>query len=344
VLTADITCTDKTWTPIGLSGYTYQGKFNGQGHSITGLSNADMTYSGYVVAIGLFGDVGGSAVIQNVAVKNCDLKLDSGSMVYAGAIAAANGGTAENCNCTGTVRVASEKSYVGGIVGANSGTVQNCYNTGTVEAACTDRHGTVYVGGVVGDNSGTVKNCYNTGTVSGGVAADVGGIVGYNSYGTVTNCLSVGAVSGGRNADVGGVVGWYLNNDSVTSYVEYCYFLDTTASEPIGDAGTATVTNVAALTAEQLQSLSNCVGFSTDTWYEGLSYPVLKALSAEVHLYANSNEDTVLQHFICAYVPTAFANPFTYADHTFTGWNTHADGDGTPTARTTRSCCCRATR
>ncbi|MCR5611130.1 MAG: InlB B-repeat-containing protein [Clostridiales bacterium] len=448
-LTEDITCKDKTWTPIGLSGHTYQGRFNGQGHSITGLSNADVSYSGYVVAIGLFGDVGGSAVIQNVAVKNCDLTFDpdsSDAMVYAGAIAAANGGTVENCYCTGTVHVASEKAYVGGIVGGNSGTVQNCYNTGTVGAACTDSHGTVYVGGVIGDNSGTVKNCYNTGTVSaesevnlarvyvGGVVGShngetvqdchntgavsgsgahshvggvvgysykkiqdcyntgavsgsgcetVGGVVGYtgstvqaclntgkvsngsgayvggiagsNTYGSVENCLNTGEISGtetdaggvvGENfggsvkyclsvgtvsgTARGGVVGWCVNNDSIATSIENCYYLNTAASAAIGSVGTATVTNVSALTAEQLKSIANCVGFSADNWTEGMFYPVLKDFSAEVHLYANSNEDLVLQRFICAYVPTAFSNPFTYADHVFTGWNTDPDGDGTP--------------
>ncbi len=447
-LTEDITCTDKTWTPIGLSGHTYQGRFNGQGHSITGLSNADMTYSEYVVAIGLFGDVGGSAVIQNVAVKNCDLTLDSGSMVYAGAIAAANGGTVENCYCTGTVRVASEEFYVGGIVGGNSGTVQNCYNTGTVGAACTGEHGIVYVGGVVGENSdsGTVKNCYNTGTVnaekevdlaqvnvggvvgfhngetvqdchntgavsgsgedthvggvvgysykkvqdcyntgavsgsdckvvggvvgytkltvqaclntgevSGGSGTYVGGIAGSNHYGSVESCLNIGEISGtGTDAAGvvgehfggavknclsvgtvsgtarGGVVGWCVNNDSIATTIENCYYLNTAASAAIGRVGTATVTNVAALTAEQLKSLSNCVGFSTDTWYEGLSYPVLKNLSGEVHLYANSNEDLVIASYLPAFVPTKIANPFTYADHDFTGWNTDPDGNGDP--------------
>ena len=45
-LTADITCTDKTWTPIGTDNESYKGTFNGQGHTITGLSNADVDYSG----------------------------------------------------------------------------------------------------------------------------------------------------------------------------------------------------------------------------------------------------------------------------------------------------------
>ena len=372
-LTADIVCENpdgtpaKDWIPIGTENKPYKGTFDGQGHTITGLSNANVGYSGLAagdtVYLGLFGYVN-TGTVQKVTVADCDFSIASDARnleVYIGAIIGYNVGTVENCRNTGSLsptlaidNVGME--CVGGVVGQNyNGTVKNCVNTGAVSGG-----NAAYVGGVVGNNVGavktclntgavsggrsahvggiagcitgfrTVEDCLNTGAVSGGVAADVGGIVGYNVYSNVRNCLSVGAVSGGDRAKVGGAVGYCLSNASVTCYVENCYYLDTAASAAIGPVGTATVTNVSALSAEQLKSLSSCVGFSTDTWCEGLSYPVLKALSAEVRLYANSNEDLVLQRFICAYVPTAFANPFTYADHEFTGWNTQADGDGDP--------------
>jgi SAM-dependent methyltransferase len=49
-LTEDITCTDKTWTPIGDERFRYDGTFDGQGYKIIGLSNADVDYSGLSVA------------------------------------------------------------------------------------------------------------------------------------------------------------------------------------------------------------------------------------------------------------------------------------------------------
>lgn len=368
-LTEDITCTDKTWTPIGTDNERYKGTFNGQGHTITGLSNADVDYSRLAdhdkVCLGLFGYVDDGGTVQKVTVAGCDFSITTDAVdlhVYIGAIVGNNSGTVENCRNVGSLSPTLAFSgninrvRVGGVVGQNyNGTVKNCVNTGAVSGG-----DNADVGGVVGHNSKAVKTCLNTGAVSGGAGAEVGGIAGfvardktvedclntgavsggdlanvggvggYNAYGTVKNCLSVGAVSGGINSGVGGAVGSCPNNASVTSYVENCYFLDTAASAAIGDVGSATVTNVYELSAEQLKSLSNCVGFSTDTWYEGLSYPVLKNLSGEVHLYANSNEDLVLQRFICAYAPTKIANPFTYANHEFTGWKTNADGEGDP--------------
>ncbi len=387
-LTEDITCTDKTWTPIGTDNESYEGTFNGQGHTITGLSNADVDYSGLSaddeVYIGLFGRSYGT--VKNVVIEDCDLSFasDADGYVYMGAVVGRNGGTVEACSVSGKLSAAltsySVTARVGGVVGDNHNTVKTCTNSGAVSVS--GNYSSICVGGVVGNDDSSVQNCANTGAVSGagydtvgGIAGSgvsvkncfntgaisgengstggivgytaygtvenclnvgtvtgdslAGGVIGQNSYGTVKTCLSVGAVSGSGRYN-GGVVGICPDNASVKSYVENCYCLDTSASAAIGNAGSAVVTSVSALTAEQLKSLSNCVGFSTDTWYEGLSYPVLKNLSGEVHLYANSNEDLVLQRFICAYAPTKIANPFTYADHDFTGWNTQADGEGDP--------------
>ena len=388
-LTADITCTDKTWTPIGDDHFRYGGTFDGQGYKIIGLSNADVDYSGLSaddeVYIGLFGRSYGT--VKNVVIEDCDLSFassDADGYVYMGAVAGYNGGTVEACSVSGKLSAAltsySVTARVGGVVGDNHNTVKICTNSGAVSVS--GNYSSICVGGVVGNDDSSVQNCANTGAVSGagydtvgGIAGSgvsvkncfntgaisgengstggivgytaygtvenclnvgtvtgdslAGGVIGQNSYGTVKTCLSVGAVSGSGRYN-GGVVGICPDNASVKSYVENCYCLDTSASAAIGNAGSAVVTSVSALTAEQLKSISNCVGFSTDTWYEGLSYPVLKNLSGEVHLYANSNEDLVLQRFICAYAPTKIANPFTYADHDFTGWNTDPDGNGDP--------------
>ena len=190
---------DLSWTPIGnSSSNSYEGTFNGNGHTISGLyidNNADYQ--------GLFGRVSGT--VQNLSVSG----TVSGRM-YVGGIAGQNLGSVINCYNIGEV----SGTGVGGVVGYNSGNVQNCYNIGEVSG--------ISVGGVVGDNSGTVKNCYNTGEV-GGVSGgeSVGGVVGLNrgSSSTVENCYNTGAVSGSGNKYVGGVVG---NNDG-SGTVKNCY-------------------------------------------------------------------------------------------------------------------------
>ena len=376
-LTEDIVCknnpedTDyaKDWTPIGTDLNRYNATFDGQGHTITGLSNADVDYSelaaNSVLLLGLFGKVFDNCVIKNVRIADCDLSFTSdveGLRVRMGAIVGYSFGTIENCSNTGNLSVvltgSGSRAYVGGLIGTDAGSIRNCFNTGAISAdavSLTDvggicgycqqsSMGTVehclntgalsagnnaYVGGISGfhDAHSSIKQCLNVGMVSGGNNASVGGLAGYLVQDSVDECLNVGALSGQDNAKVGGIVGQY----NTRAYLKNSYSLDTAAAQTIGSLnGSSHVTNVEMLSAEQLKSLSNCVGFSTDTWYEGLSYPVLKNLSGEVHLYANSNEDLVIASYLPAFVPTKIANPFTYADHDFTGWNTQADGDGDP--------------
>ncbi len=132
------------WTPIGsISGNSYEGTFNGDGHTISGLY-IDTTANNQ----GLFGYVSGT--VQNLSV--------SGSVsgdAYVGGVVGENSGssTVENCYNTGEV---SGNRYVGGVVGLNSGSVENCYNTGAVNSSGNR------VGGVVGHNAadGNVTGCY----------------------------------------------------------------------------------------------------------------------------------------------------------------------------------------
>ena len=162
-----------SWTPIGTFYISeFNGKFDGNGHTISGLYYNNPDDGNYV---GLIGCADG-ATIKNVGVIDSYIF----GLRYVGGICG-GGGTQINCYNTGTVLGSAE--YVGGICGY-SGTQTNCYNTGTVS-------GSNYVGGICGQgysyNYGTtvITNCYNTGTVSGS-SEYVGGICGYK--GTKTNC------------------------------------------------------------------------------------------------------------------------------------------------------------
>ena len=138
VLTADITLPiDKNWTPIGKDkDHMYNGTFDGDGHTITGLS-VDIQSDNTIYA-GLFGYIGEGGTIKNVGLE--DSKI--------------------TCSSSGYI-------HVGGVCGFNGGTIENCYNTGDVSGTGTSSYGYVYAGGVCGWNTGTIQNCYNTGEVSG---------------------------------------------------------------------------------------------------------------------------------------------------------------------------------
>lgn len=139
------------WTPIGDSSNTFQGTFDGDGHTITGLYIND-TAAGYNAYKGLFGNITASAKVQNLVV--------TGDVM------------AKSANNTAP-------QYVGGIVGFNNGTVQNCGFQGSVSASKKNSApSTNNNGGVVG--GGKATNCWyfrKTGTFMLGVCG-----------GTPTNC------------------------------------------------------------------------------------------------------------------------------------------------------------
>ena len=211
VLTADITvnsnllnslnedgtvkdgATVTSWTPIGNNSNKYTGKFDGQGHTISGLyfNDADKSY------VGLFGILGENGEIKNVGV------IDSyfNGYLSVGGVCGKNTGIITSCYNTGEV---SGKETVGGVCGESFGTITGCYNTGEVS-------GKESVGGVCGWNvGGTITGCYNTGTVSGDDR--IGGVCAYNTdadfdtIGTITGSYNTGEVSGVES--VGGVCGY----------------------------------------------------------------------------------------------------------------------------------------
>lgn len=202
ILANDIKAPDASvFATIGTRSDYFEGTFDGQGHTISGLNiDTDTDY------VGLFGYSTGT--IKNVGVIDSSLSGNN----YVGGIAGYNSGTVDNCYNTGTV---SGVDYVGGIVAYNAGggTVTNCYNTGKVSYVASDSVIRGNIGGIVGTHTyGTVSNCYNTGTVIGD-SSEVGGIVG-DSSSTVTHCYNNGTVSGTNN--VGGIVGYNNNGGKVS--------------------------------------------------------------------------------------------------------------------------------
>ena len=254
VLTADITVNEgdvagcdgtkaegwRVWTPIAPNTATYAGKFDGHGHTISGLyfNNEEEDY------VGIFGQLCDGGEIQNVGLKNSYFRGRN----YIGGICGSNykTGTIRNCyseaNVTGVVDSRSGAD-IGGVVGKNNGTVENCYNTGNVV-------GDKWVGGVCGYNDGTNNNCYNTGKVTG--TSDVGGVCGQNDKGTLTNCYYLADSETNNNDGTFGKTAEqfasgevaYLLNDSKSTDVAFCQNLDNgepTDATPVLDSTHGTV-------------------------------------------------------------------------------------------------------
>ncbi len=177
--------------PIGTGAANqFHSNFDGNGKTISNLtinSPADDD-------IGLFGDIGTGAEINNVSLINVNINGNE----RVGGLVGTNDGSITNSSVAGVVTA---DGSVGGLAGENGGDITNSYATGAVEGAADG------VGGLVGDNDGDITNSYATGEVTGLVGEDTGGLVGENSgIANIVKSYSTGMVDG--NDNVGGLVGY----------------------------------------------------------------------------------------------------------------------------------------
>jgi len=218
-LTGDITLTGQ-WTPIGNSDmYSFQGTFEGNGHTISGLS---ITNAGQQPDPGLFGYLKGT-------VK--DLKVEGtihSASDEAGGIAGHMDSGAIVSHCTSIVEI-SAGNKVGGIAGNNQqGQISDCDNQGNIS-------GSAKVGGIAGENwGGSILVCSNEGTVTStgqGVGTyGTGGIAGRSVAGTasIKESVNKGTVKS-ENECTGGIVG-YMNARG--SALNSCYNIGAVTGSP----------------------------------------------------------------------------------------------------------------
>ncbi|RHR46970.1 hypothetical protein DWX14_01395 [Clostridiaceae bacterium AF18-31LB] len=227
-LTANINLGGQEWTPIGqYKGYSenvaYGGTFDGDGHTITGLSiNATTAYQG------LFGYVKGGT-IKNLTVDGTVSTSTSSSAYAAGIVGYGSPVTMENCvnradvtatangsvagvvACTGSTgssingcsnqgEICGNGGYIGGIVGSGSSsgtTIKNCLNSGSITSTKESGSYPYCIGGIAGNISGAtsvIERSGNTGDISSTIKR-TGGIAGGVS-GTVKSCFNTGKING----------------------------------------------------------------------------------------------------------------------------------------------------
>ena len=138
----------REWVPIGRENRAYEGIFDGQGYTVSGLYFDEHGAYG-----GFFGNAGDSSQILNLGVVN--------SYIYiyrlGGGICGASSGLVKNCfNYNTSVKIG--YIYAGGLVGHLMGRMENCYTSGKVTsnvnphfagAVCYYQHG-----------EASISNCY----------------------------------------------------------------------------------------------------------------------------------------------------------------------------------------
>lgn len=214
--------------PVGPSTNHFNGNFDGNGFTITGLY-IDRTPSDY---IGLFGYVDYNSIVKDIGL--IDLYVSGDSAV--GGLIGYSRGNISNCFVQGEIHSGGAED-AGGLIGKQSGGwINNCSASGEVYGDNYDTGGLVgelynsylnsswtdiYVrgddrtGGITGWSHGVagINDCYSSSTVcvDGNDEDAVGGIAGVNSA-PMNNCSFSGLASG--DYDVGGLAG---DNNNIIS-------------------------------------------------------------------------------------------------------------------------------
>ena len=210
--TGDYTFTGTTydWVGIGSNANRFNGTFDGDGNTISGLYTKTESGSG----VGLFGYTNSNCMIKNVRVENSYI---AGTYMVGGVVGLLKG-NAENLHVADDVVIKlTGSSGVGGIAGQFDNTatrkLSNSWFDGTIVSA------KPRVGGIVGriynGTNFTIENCLNTGRI---ISTDtsatprVGGIAGSvadnNAIGlTIKNCVSTADISSNVKTTVGSVIG-----------------------------------------------------------------------------------------------------------------------------------------
>jgi filamentous hemagglutinin family protein len=241
----DLTGTIFGGSPIAsLVSTPFTGTFTGLGNTIANLSIKDLTpvpqlapsgYAGNGV-VGLFGRVGHSGVVENVALANAQVSGGDGETV--GALVGGLDGTVVDASATGVVSVGNHVNLnigiayaaAGGLVGASDGSISNSRSFGTVTG------GDAFVGGLVGSDyaGGAIANSRSADDVhvgdnlagnpsvplAGGLVGIVDGFQfgGVNPLPTpVSGSDASGHVFGGAGATAGGFVGDVIEGQISTS-------------------------------------------------------------------------------------------------------------------------------
>lgn len=254
-LVSDLDLSGEEWTPIGTHGKSFRGGFNGDGHTITGMTITGKENS----YVGLFGEcynfTADSSYIKSVTVKRANISGKS----FVGAIAGEGANISDCYSIENTIYAIRQ---VGGVCGSLTGSISGCYNSSSVS-------GNYAAGGIMGTASyngtgGVVQYCYNIGAVTVSLQdGSVGGITGAsaNRY-NISNCLNCGKITGnGKN--VGGIAG--STDSSYMSFIGNCYY-----NSDLNNAGVGEGENdkVIPLTTSQLCGALP-EGFDSANWKEG---------------------------------------------------------------------------
>ncbi|MCX6734208.1 MAG: hypothetical protein NTX63_05385, partial [Candidatus Peregrinibacteria bacterium] len=237
ILTGDIDCTATSgwngglgFVPVGSSISPFTGTFNGQNHTVSGL-----TITRAADYAGLFGYTS-YATISATNMTGVSIAVGTGNSYIAGLVGYASNSTITTSSVAGSV---SGNFGIGLLVGwSANGTISKSYTSGTATGAYMDVGGLAGMalnttvsetystanataadnaGGLLGAFSATghiLSNSFARGNAiatGNGPSGHAAGLAGDASYGLVQNCYSTGTATGSQAA---GLISWANSNDA----------------------------------------------------------------------------------------------------------------------------------
>lgn len=203
---------DSAWTPIGTGTHPFEGAFDGNGYTITGLI-INMEHNN----VGFFGNVSGATIHD---LKLTGVSVQGGGFVGGIAGSALNGSRIYDVMLSGSVNGTAE---VGGLIG-------RLEKSAVINSGCgATVSGTEAIGGIVGQlncntTRGQITNCCFTGTCSASPEYPFGGVCG-----EVAVCADDEVAADPKNRDLS--VG-----------INDCYYLETEGLNAVGtNSGNASV-------------------------------------------------------------------------------------------------------
>ena len=257
VLTKNLDLTGINFTPIGggygdkgaVSGnHVFNGTFDGQGYTITGLSIQKTTTSTSSAQIGLFGTIGSNsasdyAVVKNIVFKDVDVNVTTNVATSVGALAGDVAGYAVIDNIaveSGNISAVSGTADIIGIAGiiGEIRTNQNIFSDGNIHVQLSNLYNAAAI--------------HASGTLFGDWCAGIVGRIQYSAVDKMEACLNVGTTSI-TNSDYSsqGLCGGNAL-DTITD----CYYLNGTGGNASGSL----------VTEEDLKSETLLKGFSKKYW------------------------------------------------------------------------------
>ncbi len=197
------------WTPIGDGSNGFQGVFDGQGHTISGLYAKNGGYAAFVARL-----YGATSAVKNIRVVNSYFESDGTADAFhnaASIVGRANNGFTVSGIYTDAYFKGVKAVGIVGFCDSGASTITNCWFDGTIDVT-----GATNVGGIIANYANnltaTITNCLFTGTMVGTASGSsyVGGLVGIGPWSTAikaTNCLSAGDMTGVTGGVTGSVIG-----------------------------------------------------------------------------------------------------------------------------------------